>query len=90
MVKECKVLINNDAVTVIKYDDIKVQVPSIHRTANTVKVLYKNGKYTVVDDDYIEQKSKKKKKTVEETTINDVDENIDETEITENTLLSNE
>ena len=90
MVKECKVLINNDAVTVIEYDDIKVQVPSIHRIANTVKVLYKNGKYTVVDDDYVEQKSKKKKKTVEETTINDVDENVDETEITENTLLNNE
>lgn len=73
MVKECKVLVNNDAVTVVKYDDIKVQVPSIHKDAKTVKVLCEDNKYTVVDDDYVEQKSKKKKKTVDETTVDEAE-----------------
>ena len=54
MIKECKVLINNAAVTVVDFDGAKIQVPSIGREATTVKVLNKNGKYTVVDDNYIE------------------------------------
>lgn len=54
MIKNCNVLINNEAVTVFDYDGIEIQVPSIRRNAKTIKVLYKNGKYTVVDDNYIE------------------------------------
>lgn len=54
MIKECKVLINNEAVTVFKYGDVEVQVPSIGRDAKTVKVVADNGTYKVVDDDYKE------------------------------------
>lgn len=54
MVKTCKVLLNNEAITVFDYDGIKVQVPSIHRETRTIRVLAKNGIYSVVDDNYIE------------------------------------
>lgn len=55
MVKECEVLINNDLVTVIKFDDTEVQVPAIKRDAETVKVVFENNSYKVVDDDYKEK-----------------------------------
>lgn len=53
MIKECKVLLNNEAVTVIRYDDLDVQIPAIGRKARTVKVK-DDGHYTVVPDDYCE------------------------------------
>lgn len=54
MIKECNVLINNDVVTVVRFDGVDVQFPSIHRSAKTVRVCYSNGKYSIVDDDYKE------------------------------------
>lgn len=54
MVKNCDVLINNEAVTVINYNGVSVQIPAIHRNARTVKVVRENERYIVVDDDYIE------------------------------------
>lgn len=66
MLKECKVLLNNEAVTVIQYDDIQVQIPAIGRKTAVVKVK-DDGHYTVVPDDYSEPVEKKprtrKKKT---------------------------
>lgn len=49
MVKECSVILNNSAVTVIRYDETEVQLPSIHRKADKVFVKYENGRYTVVE-----------------------------------------
>lgn len=54
MILECKVILNNESVTVIHYGDKNVQIPAIGRKAATVKVL-DDGKYTVVSDDYVEQ-----------------------------------
>jgi len=56
MIKNCKVLINNEYVTVVDFGDRQVQLPSIKRKANCIKVEYKDGIYTVLPDDYIEQK----------------------------------
>lgn len=69
MVKECKVTINNDALTVVRFDDIDIQFPAIGKKANTVKVLYKDGTYKIVPDDYKEYQPKKfhYKKESEET-----------------------
>ena len=53
MLKECKVLLNNEAVTVIQYDNIVVQIPAIGRKADIVKIM-DDGSYTVVPDDYCE------------------------------------
>lgn len=64
---KCKVLLNNDAVTVIDYDGKKVQMPSIKCNKSIVNVVRDGDRFTVVPDDYIEtvvkQPSKKKKKT---------------------------
>ena len=88
--KICRVLLNNEAVTVVDYDGTKVQIPAIHRDAKTVKVILKNGRYTVVDDNYkepelvaIAKKSEKKidKKTTEKDVIND--ENVNKENPTE-------
>ena len=67
MVKECKVILNNDCVTVAIVDGTKVQFPSIHRKANTVFVRVENDTYTIVDgidntadEEKIEDVSKKR------------------------------
>lgn len=50
MVKECPVIVNNDAVTVVKFDGKEVQFSSINeRDAKTLKVKLENGKYYIVD-----------------------------------------
>lgn len=71
MIKECKVLLNNEAVTVIQYDDIQVQIPAIGRKVAVVKVK-DDGHYTVVPDDYCEPvekktRTRKKKPVVQDT-----------------------
>lgn len=66
MVKECTIKLNNDAVTVVTYDGVDVQFPSIHKDAKTVFVNYEDGKYTIVDKEYNpanDGKPKKKKTT---------------------------
>lgn len=74
MINECEVLINNDFVTVVRFDDIEVQLPSIHRNAKTVRVMNTGGKYIVVSNDYIEPESmpvtsKPKRKGNKKTTV---------------------
>lgn len=49
MVRECKVYLNNPYVTVVKFNDINIQLPSIKREADMIFVKYENGKYSVVD-----------------------------------------
>lgn len=48
----CKVILNNQYVTVFDFGGIEVQVPSIHRKADMVNVLFENGRYMIVDDNY--------------------------------------
>lgn len=74
MVKECIVKLNNDAVTVVTYDGIDVQFPSIHKDVKSVFVNYEDGKYTIVEKDYkpkSEKKPKGKKKTTKEDAANE-------------------
>lgn len=70
MIKKCRVILNNDAVTVFDFDGTEVQIPAICREAYTVNVKFDGGKYTVVPDDYeevVETKTNEKptKKTTE-------------------------
>jgi len=60
MVKKCEVLINNEAVTVINFDGREVQIPSIKNDIDYVNILYKDGKYIVVGDDYKEKQKVEK------------------------------
>lgn len=88
MVKRCRVLLNNRAVTVIKYDDIEVQLPSIGLETEFVNVKYDNGRYEIVPDEVLEepidniapQKKKRgeKKTTKEETDTEAVTDTTDD------------
>lgn len=86
MVKECPVILNNDAVTVVNFDGNEVQLPAINSDAKKVFILNKNGKYSVVDKDYKEAsnevikplKKKANKKTTFEENANDEVEIADE------------
>ena len=71
MVKECLVVLNNEAVTVVKFDDKDIQFPSINKDAKKVFVNYENGKYSIVDEKYKAEsveKPKKKNNTSKKTT----------------------
>lgn len=73
MVKECLVVLNNDVVTVVKFDDVDIQFPSIQKEAQTVFVNYESGKYSIVDEHYKAEsvdKPKKKNDTIKKATIN--------------------
>lgn len=60
MVKECLVTLNNEAVTVVKFDNIDIQFPSIHKNEETVFVKVEDGKYSIVDkpDEVIDTETK--------------------------------
>lgn len=86
MVKECLVILNNEAVTVVRYDDIDIQLPSIHKDAKTVFVNYENGRYSIVDESFAEKETVKprKKKAIKKTTIEENVTNTEEVTVTEN------
>lgn len=72
MVKDCKVILNNSAVTVVRFGDIDVQFPSIKMDEKIVRVLFKDGKYTIVANDYQEEPlvvEKDNKREYKKTTI---------------------
>ena len=54
MIQECKVILNNERVTVIDFDGTAVQLPSIHRKAEYIKVKFDNDRHIVLPDDYTE------------------------------------
>lgn len=72
MIKECSVVLNNEAVTVVKFDRKDVQLPAIKREAKKVLVNYENGKYSIVNDDAKTEdadKNKKKAGAIKKTTV---------------------
>lgn len=86
MVKECLVILNNEAVTVVRYGNIDIQFPSIHRNVKTVFVNYEDGKYSIVDEKYKTESAEKysrKKGAKKKTTI---DESVEEIQ-TEKSVL---
>ena len=71
MIRKCIVTINNDDVTVVQYDNIDIQFPSIHKNAKVIYVDGEHGKYTIVaKSDFNNQNEKKttKKETVKKNT----------------------
>lgn len=73
MIKECVVKTNNEAVTVVTYGNVDVQLPSIHRKAKTVFVNFEDGKYKVVNENHEPKGATVKKKcTNKKTTIKEV------------------
>ena len=49
MVRECNVLLNNDVVTVVDFDGVHIQFPSVKKNVKTVNVEYRNGNYKITD-----------------------------------------
>lgn len=85
MIKDCPVKLNNECVTVVSFGDINIQFPSIHRDAKIVRVLYEDGKYSIVSDNYEEPaplKSERVKKRIKKTTI-ETRENVETVESAE-------
>ena len=75
MVKECPVIINNDAVTVVRFDGNDIQFPSVGQEGiKTLNVKFENGNYSIVtnevDDKSVDEAeqvkvdNKKNKKTI--------------------------
>lgn len=50
MIKECPVILNNEAVTVVTYGDVKVQLPPVGNKVKTVMLDCVDGKYSIVTD----------------------------------------
>ena len=49
MIKECPIIINNDAVTVVRFGDTDIQFSPIMDDKRTVNVKFENGVYSIVD-----------------------------------------
>lgn len=66
MIRECKIILNNNLVTVVDFDGVEIQFPSINND-NVEKIYVKqmNNKYFVVDKkEYLKYlQLKKTKKT---------------------------
>lgn len=79
MVKECLVKLNNEVVTVVRYGDVDVQLPAIHREAKTIFVACEDGKYSVVDKSYKPKGASvnEKKRTNKKTTVEEVAKELD-------------
>lgn len=86
MTKQCPVILNNKAVTVVKFDNIEIQFPSIHKDAETVFVKFEDDKYTIVENIEDEKvvishkKRNQKKTTVEDNTAEEAAETVIDTE----------
>lgn len=49
MTKKCKILWRNEAVTVVKYDNIDVQLPAIKEDADEIYVKRDGYSFTITD-----------------------------------------
>lgn len=69
MIKECPVILHNEAVTVVKYDNTNVQFPSIKEDVKTVFVEHEGDTYKILDkipeEPVVKKRGSRKKKTVE-------------------------
>jgi hypothetical protein len=78
MVKECLVILNNDLVTVARFDDKDIQFPSVRKDVKKVFVNYENGRYSIVDENFKSEsaqkaKTTKKKSAAKKTTVKQED-----------------
>lgn len=73
MAKKCFVTLNNCAVTVVRYDDIEIQFPSIHKNAEYVYVDYDGERYSIVDEPVDIKCTTKKKSATKKTTAKQED-----------------
>lgn len=58
MIKECKVILCNQAVTVVLFDGVEVQLPSVKQVTSTAYVKLENDNYTIVSKEEYEASKK--------------------------------
>lgn len=73
MILDCPIIMINDVVMVVRFNNTEVQLPSIGKNAKIVRVMLENGKYSVVsnscspkdqcNDAIVKNKRKNTKKT---------------------------
>lgn len=51
MIKECPVIMNNEAVSVVSFDGIDIQFPCLGKNIKKVNVKFEDGKYSIVKDE---------------------------------------
>lgn len=59
MIKECQVILNNESVSVVKFDNTEVQLPSIGKDVKSLKVKCEDGRYSIVKDETVVKPKKK-------------------------------
>lgn len=62
MIKECRVIRNNEAYTLVRFDNIEIQFPPIGKDVEKVFVKHENDKYIIVDENEKDTKKQSKKK----------------------------
>lgn len=63
LVKECRVILLNNKVAVVLFDDKKVQVPNSELIGNTAYVKYDNGVYSVISKEDFDKSIKQSKRS---------------------------
>lgn len=72
MVKECPIIMNNEAVTVVKYGETTIQFPSIGKDAKSILVKCDNGMYSITDKLENEPVAVHKKRATSKKTIENI------------------
>ena len=62
MIKECRVIRNNEAYTLVRFDNIEIQFPPIGKDVEKVFVKHENDRYIIVDENEKDTKGQPKKK----------------------------
>lgn len=57
MIKECPVIMNNEAVSVVSFDGIDIQFSCLGKNIKKVNVKFEDGKYSIVKDEVKVSKS---------------------------------
>ena len=94
MIKECRVVLHNQAVTVVDYDGTQVQFPATKSKTDIVYVEYIDGKYAIVSrEDYeksLKPKADKKAKKVKATETDLVEEVVESEAVVDETDIISE
>lgn len=76
LVKRCKVISNNGKISIVQFDDVKVQIPNCNDDVAYIK--FENGKYYVSSkEDFEKLNTDKKKKQNKKETV-ETEEKIEE------------
>ena len=65
MIKECEVIYRNEKVSVVKFDNKKIQIPNSDLIGRNVYIRFDKGTYTVVSKNEFEKENIKEIDSIE-------------------------